>query len=236
MKGWIVTLQPLLTLILVPLIMSKLKGWVGLDQNKKYIPLVSAILGGLSDVVFAVAGVSAAGGPTASGAGTGALMGLAGVGLRELVDQWRQWAGGAGQSAGTSQVVKTLLAAVGIAAVTVACATTPLGKAVQAADAQKRVVEASAVEVVKLHLTGQLSDADYTRAKDAYAKWAAGETTLAQSLAAWKSVQAASTSDRLSAALQSVFALSKTYFEFVGQFVDLSQFGYKPAPAAKTGG
>lgn len=96
-----------------------------------------------------------------------------------------------------------------------ACATTPLGKAIQTADAQKQLVEASAVEFAKLHFKGQVSDEDYAKGKAAYGKWAKGQTALAESLAAWKQLGSAASDRRLAEALKLSGMLAKAYFDFL---------------------
>jgi len=108
-----------------------------------------------------------------------------------------------------------------VAFVLAACATTPLGKAVQGAHIQKQLVEASAVEFIKLHMKGAVSDADYAKGKEAYAKWAAGEDALAKSLADWKRLGDTPSSDRLGAALRLSGELFRVYSTLIGKFVDL---------------
>lgn len=65
---------------------------------------------------------------------------------------------------------------------------TPLGRAIQAAERQKRFVVAFAVEIEKLHLRGQLPNDFYLKARVAYAKWAKAPVALADSLATWRTV------------------------------------------------
>jgi hypothetical protein len=113
---------------------------------------------------------------------------------------------------------RTLIVLVAILAITAggwACATTPLGKAIQTADAQKQLVEASAVEFAKLHLNGQISDELYAQGKAAYGKWAKGQTALAESLAAWKQIGDVASEKRLSEALKAIGPLARAYFEFL---------------------
>ena len=108
-----------------------------------------------------------------------------------------------------------------------ACAHSPIGKAVQVASAQKQVVEASAVEIAKLHFQGKVPDAVYGQAKDAYGKWAVSETALAKTLADWKRIGDAQSSQRLSIAIQQAATLAKTYLDAIGQFVDLNALRQK---------
>lgn len=102
-----------------------------------------------------------------------------------------------------------------------ACATTPLGKAVQAAHVQKQLVEASAVEFAKLYLQGKVPEAEYLKGKDAYEKWAKGEAALAKSLADWKRLGDVESGKRLGLALQLSGELFRAWVDVVGQFVDL---------------
>lgn len=123
-----------------------------------------------------------------------------------------------------------LLAIALVLAFAVACATSPLGKAVQVAHVQKQLVEASAVEFVKLHLQGTVPDDKYVAGKDAYTKWAKGELAVAKSLADWKRLGDADSAKRLSEALRLSGELFRAWVDAVGQFVDLQ------ALRAKIGG
>lgn len=127
--------------------------------------------------------------------------------------------------------VRTAAIMILMAAIVVsACATTPLGKAVQGAHVQKQLVEASAVEFAKLHLQGKVPDAEYAKGKAAYEKWASGEVALAKSLADWKRLGDAESGKRLGLALQLSGELFRAWTDAVGQFVDLG------AMKAKAGG
>lgn len=103
-----------------------------------------------------------------------------------------------------------------------ACASTPIGKAVQVATVQKALVEAAAVEIIKLHLTGGLSDADYQRAKSGYEQWARGQRAMAESLAAWKVVASVENGERLQTALAQMATLTDAYLDFAAQFIDIA--------------
>jgi hypothetical protein len=116
-----------------------------------------------------------------------------------------------------AQVFVGLLLLVALAA----CATTPIGKAVQSAHVQKQIVEASAVEFAKLHFQGKIPADKYAKGRDAYEKWAAGEVALAKSLADWKRIGDTESSQRLSKALQLSGELFRLWSEAVGGFVDL---------------
>mgnify|MGYP001562705070 CR=1 FL=1 len=102
-----------------------------------------------------------------------------------------------------------------------ACATTPIGKAVQSAHVQKQIVEASAVEFAKLHLQGNVPEDSYLKGKEAYGKWAKGEVAVAKTLADWKRLGDTESGKRLSEALRLSGDLFRAYVDAVGQFVDL---------------
>lgn len=106
---------------------------------------------------------------------------------------------------------------------TAACATTGLGKSIQAADLQKRLVEEAAVEFIKLHLKGdpRITTAVYDEAKSTYGKWAAAQTALAQSLATWQTVKSEPNEQRLTAALTQVKNSADVYLALVAKFVNL---------------
>jgi hypothetical protein len=116
--------------------------------------------------------------------------------------------------------------------IAVACATTGLGKSIQAADLQKRLVEEAAVEFIKLHLKGdpRITDAVYAEAKTTYGKWAAAQSALAQSLATWQTVKSEPNEQRLTAALTQVKNSADVYLALVAKFVNLD------ALKAKIGG
>ena len=117
-----------------------------------------------------------------------------------------------------------------VAFVVIACATTPIGKAVSAAHIQKQIVEASAVEFAKLHLQGNVPEDSYLKGKEAYGKWAKGEVAVAKTLADWKRLGDTESGKRLSEALRLSGDLFRAYVDAVGQFVDLK------ALRAKIGG
>lgn len=117
-----------------------------------------------------------------------------------------------------------------LVALVVGCATTPLGKATQAADVQKQLIQASANEVARLYLDDKIDVATYRKAREVYQKWAVGETALAKSFAEWKRLQNADSSQRLGIALQDLGKLAAAYFDVVGTFVNL------PALQQKIGG
>jgi len=117
-----------------------------------------------------------------------------------------------------------------LAAFVGACATSPIGKAVQTAHVQKQLVEASAVEFAKLYLQGKMPDDTYLKGKAAYIKWESGEVALAKSLADWKRLGDAESGDRLSLAFKLSGSLFRSYVDAVGQWVDLN------ALKAKIGG
>ena len=109
-----------------------------------------------------------------------------------------------------------------LALVVSACAAgKPLGIAVEIVDVQNRLVKAVAIEFIRLHRTGKISDVVYAQGKGAYESYAAGEAALAKSLADWKRIGDADSSQRLSVALQQFQELFRVYLNFIGQFVDV---------------
>jgi hypothetical protein len=104
-----------------------------------------------------------------------------------------------------------------------ACASTTLGKAIQGASVQKQLVERAAIEIIKLHLQGKISDHDYQIAKETYQTWAKGQTALAQSLAAWKTVSSVENSQRLEVALSNARDVSQSFLDFAARFIDLKR-------------
>lgn len=113
----------------------------------------------------------------------------------------------------------------------VACASTTLGRAIQAADAQKQLVEAAAVEFVKLHLRGdpRITEAVYTQGKAYYQRYYATQLAEANALAAWRAVGSVANESALTAALGEVTKHIDVYLGFVGTFVDLSALRQKLA-------
>lgn len=104
-----------------------------------------------------------------------------------------------------------------------ACATTGLGKAIQASDVQKRLVEESAVEFIKLKLTGdtRITDAVYAQAKTSYEKWASAQSAQAAALATWQTVKSAPNEERLTTALDQVKKDADVYLALVGRFINM---------------
>lgn len=116
-----------------------------------------------------------------------------------------------------------------LSVVWVGCASTGIGKAVQAADAQKQLVERAAVEFVKLKLKNdpRITPAVYERGRAAYEKYQATQATLADSLASWKVVSNAENESKLQTALNEATKNIEAYLAFVGQFVDLTSLKAK---------
>ncbi|MGD0263550.1 MAG: hypothetical protein ABSD47_01185 [Candidatus Methylomirabilota bacterium] len=111
-----------------------------------------------------------------------------------------------------------------------ACASTTLGKSIQAASIQKQLVQQATVQVIKMCNTAQLTPANCAKVESDYLAWASGEQVLADSLAEWAVVQSDPNESKLTAALNAVKALASEYLSFIGQYVDLK------AIAAKIGG
>jgi hypothetical protein len=122
-------------------------------------------------------------------------------------------------------------------------ASTPIGKTVQAADVQKKLVELAAVEFSKAHLCTNLSNPPATcqnlpkvpeaaavKAKEAYQKWAVSQTALAAAISMWKSVESTENAQRLQTAFALTSADVRTYLSVVAAFVDV------PALEKKAGG
>lgn len=109
-------------------------------------------------------------------------------------------------------------------ALVVACATTDTGKAVEAAETQKKLIEAAAVEFVKLHMKGdpKVTDAVYAQGKAAYQKYYVTQVAEANALSSWKTVQSPENEAKLQTALSEVKKNGDAYLAFVGQFVNLS--------------
>lgn len=129
--------------------------------------------------------------------------------------------------------IQSVFALVVVAALLMsACASTGIGKSIQAADTQKQLIEAAAVEFVKLQLGGdpRITPAVYAQGKDAYGKWASAERSLAASLATWKTVKSAPNEQQLSVALIEVTKAANLYLDLVAKFINL------PGLKAKIGG
>jgi hypothetical protein len=82
-----------------------------------------------------------------------------------------------------------------------ACATTPIGKAIQSGEGAKLAVESAADEVIRLHLRKQISDADYVKARSAYEHWARAQKVYAEAVVAWSRSKTAQADARVQAAL-----------------------------------
>jgi hypothetical protein len=106
-----------------------------------------------------------------------------------------------------------------------ACASTGIGKAVQAADAQKQLVERAAVEFVKLKLTGdpRITPAVYDAGRAAYEKYQGAQAGLAQALSSWKVVGSAQNESALQAALTEATKTIDVYLNLVSKYVDLTK-------------
>lgn len=106
-----------------------------------------------------------------------------------------------------------------------ACASSGVGKAVQAADAQKQLVERAAVEFVKLKLRGdaRITPAVYEQGRAAYEKYQGAQAGVAEALASWKVVSSAPNEAKLQTALTEVTGTINVYLGLVGRFVDLTK-------------
>ena len=104
-----------------------------------------------------------------------------------------------------------------------ACATTPIGKAIQSADLQQKIVKEAAVQVAMIHLQGGIAEPLYADIKKAYADWAAAQVALAQSIAAWKAVGTPGNDSKVTAALNRIGPLAESYLKLVGRWVNLTE-------------
>ena len=82
-----------------------------------------------------------------------------------------------------------------------ACATTPIGKAIQSGEGARLAVESAADEFIRLHERKVVSDADYVLARTAYEKWAQAQKVYAEAIVAWSRAKTAQADARVQAAL-----------------------------------
>jgi hypothetical protein len=92
-----------------------------------------------------------------------------------------------------------------------ACASTTLGRAIQAAEIERQVVVRASVEAVKLHLHGQLTDAQLTTVKTGYQAWETAQRGLADALARWRVIEDGPNEARLQRALEQAGRAVETY-------------------------
>jgi hypothetical protein len=106
-----------------------------------------------------------------------------------------------------------------------ACASSAVGKAVQAADAQKQLVERAAVEFVKLKLRAdaRITPAVYDQGRAAYEKYQGAQAGVAEALSTWKVISSAENEAKLMTALTEVTKTIDVYLGLVGRFVDLAK-------------
>ena len=103
-----------------------------------------------------------------------------------------------------------------------ACASTVIGKATQAVDVQKQLVEAAVVQVIQLHTQGKVPDGAFTTIQGIYGKWAAAQLVVAESLATWKNTNAASDQQKYTTAFAALTSYYNDVLAAVQQFVDLT--------------
>ena len=82
-----------------------------------------------------------------------------------------------------------------------ACATTPIGKAIQSGEGAKLAVESAAEEVIRLKERGLITDENYVKAREAYTKWAQAQKVYAEAVVAWSRAKTAQADARVQAAL-----------------------------------
>lgn len=106
-------------------------------------------------------------------------------------------------------------------------AQTPIGKAVEIADAEKQLVEAAYQEVVRLYDAGKVDQGAFDQAGVAYDKWADAQKVVAKSLAAWKSVQSAQTQAAKDTAHRAMLSAANEFLGAVSKYVDLTSLRKK---------
>lgn len=125
------------------------------------------------------------------------------------------------------QIIPLALIFLALAVLMAACATTPIGKAIQSADLQQKIVHEAAVQVAMIHLQGGIAEPVYKDIKKAYADWAAAQAALAQSIAAWKAVGTPENDSRVTAALKRLGPLAEAYLKLAGRWVNLAEIQKK---------
>lgn len=216
--SWMMYFQFLLPII-VPLLISQGKKLLG-DKASWLIPASAPVIAELINFLQSFATNSAL------APGQAAVLGAVGVFLREVVDQIRQSLPTG--TPGAKQVIAWL--AVGLMAFGfTACASSAIGKSIQAADAQKQLVERAAVEFVKLKLRGdpRITPAVYEQGKAAYEKYQGAQGTLAEALASWQVVKSSENESKLQTALLEVTKNIDVYLSLVGRFVNLEDLKKK---------
>ena len=109
-----------------------------------------------------------------------------------------------------------------IAVLAAACASTAIGKATQAVDIQKQLVEAAVVQVIQLHTQGKVPEPAFATVQAIYGKWAAAELVVAESLATWKKTNAATDQQKYTTAFAALTSYYNDVLAAVQQFVDLT--------------
>jgi len=212
---WMTYFQFLLPII-VPLVISKAKGLVSSRPSLHWlIPASAPVLGELANFVQSFVTNSAL------PAGQAAILGALGVFLREIVNEIRKSLPEG--TPGAKQVIAWLALPIIATGLMLGCASSGIGKAVQAADAQKQLVERAAVEFVKLKLKGdpRITPAVYDQGRAAYEKYQVSQAAVADALSSWKVVSSPENESKLQTALTEVTKNINTYLALVGKFVDL---------------
>ena len=105
-----------------------------------------------------------------------------------------------------------------------ACAHTALGKAVQAASIEKQAVEAVMVALIQAERAGAVSRAEMDRVWTVHRRWAAAQLVVADALATWQAVGAATTAmERYRAAAGQAAILAADLFGLARQWVNVDQ-------------
>jgi hypothetical protein len=120
-------------------------------------------------------------------------------------------------------------------------ATSPVGKAIQAADFEGKVIVAAARQVKGMctAVPPQISAAACASAQAAYTKWRAAQITAANAIAAWKAVSTAGAASpelnaadaKVKAALAELDPLAQAATDLYKQFVDIKKIQQQVAPA-----
>lgn len=93
-----------------------------------------------------------------------------------------------------------------------------VGKAAQAADIEKALVEEAMTQFAVLHFKGVISDANYATGRKAHGTWATAQTTVAKSVAAWKRIGDAESGQAVMVAIQEAQKLAASLLHIFGQF------------------
>ena len=97
-------------------------------------------------------------------------------------------------------------------------AKTDVGKAAQAADIEKALVEEAMTQFAVLHFKGDVSDETYAVGRSAYVKWTEAQKVVAKSIAAWKRIGDATSGGTVMVAIGEAQRLAGSVLNLLGQF------------------